>query len=167
MVDETEQKRDFTIPASAFAGAEAAGKAYLGDRAAIEALFRTMIGEFLDRWGDVGLGDMEPEEAGARDLAEVKRVAAILRGKNQAFVPMAKFNRDDLAPFITRWTGITDDDPNMVVQGWIADILSHLHEWSREYSDDAMTEDEFRTAIEALVDESCKIALGIRPDLEL
>jgi hypothetical protein len=167
MADEAEQERDFAINPGVFAGAGAEGKAYLGDRTAVEALFRTMIGEFLDRWSDVGTGDMEPEAAGKRDLAAVRDTAAILRGKNPAFVPMAKFNQDDLHRFITRWTGITDDDPDKVVQGWLANILGHLHDWLGEYSDDALTDEEFRTAIEALLDESCKFALGIRPDLEL
>jgi hypothetical protein len=161
--------REFVVPAEAFAGAgaESEGKAYLGDRATLEALFRQLFGAFLERWADVGIGDMESEAAGKVDLAEVERVAAILRGKDPAFVPMAKFNWDDLHRFITRWTGITDPDPDKVVQGWLANMLVRLHGWGDQYTEDAISLEEYRDVVAAQIAEACKLALGIRPDLDL
>lgn len=104
--------------------------------------------------------------ASQTEVAEARRLGRILYGDDPSWRPMLDFNKVSLPRLITRFTGLTDDNPETVVQGWAASFFNALHD-ILDKAGSGLSIEDVRDQQNDLFKQYANLAVGIRPDMDI
>lgn len=142
------------------AAAKTEGVAYLGDRAMVNGLLRTVASGLLNSMASI----KDPADRIARLKRGCRNTAAALLGQRSRFAPMPGWNTPGgIDAFCAKWLGIAETDPKDRMESAVLQMMNELFEVADYAGTPGVLEEQWRWQIDATLDWYTDLFLGVSP----